>query len=68
MTARRLRTKVLIDTFVQWPHLGASGLITAVGSALIDRGPSLARRGPFSRVSERPLRLTFKEVGDAGMV
>jgi hypothetical protein len=34
-TARRIRTKVLIDTFVQWFRLCVSGLITAVDTGLI---------------------------------
>ena len=32
MTPRRIRAKVLIDTFVQWLRICASGLITVVGA------------------------------------
>jgi hypothetical protein len=68
MTARRIRTKVLIDTFVQWIRLRASGLITAVDAGLIQISSPRPRRCVFFKFPGRLLRLTFKEVSDAAML
>jgi hypothetical protein len=50
VAARRIRTKVLIDTFVQWLRLCPSGLITAVDAGLFQISPSRLRDGVFFEV------------------
>ena len=51
MTARRVRTKVLIDTFVQWLRLRASGLITSSDTGLIQICFSRLRHSIFFKAS-----------------
>jgi hypothetical protein len=63
VAARRIRTKVLIDTFVQWLRLYASGLITTVDAGLI-QVPLTPATLCLLLSSEVLLRLTFKEVSD----
>jgi hypothetical protein len=68
ITARRIRTKVLIDTFVQWLRLCASGLIKQVDAGSIQIFSARLRHGVFCKIPGRYLRLTFKEASDAAML
>jgi hypothetical protein len=49
-TARRIRTMALIDTFVQWLRLRASGAIKAVDAGSIQICPSRLGHGVFCTV------------------